>query len=346
MDLAAQTGAGVCREHPAGARLPGCRGASCGCEPIPGCDQRDSRQRISWFYNLELKETRTVTQSRTQGGDDRTAFRRSPPSSSPPEGSADAALVPAASEDAARDWRSRVVNRSLGLAADKAVQRGQAFISAASRLIRGGDAKDLTMQKVAAEAGLSLRVLYQHFASKDDLLVALVEEAERTFTQLMRQRVEQYTEPLDRLGAALYFATDKRLHTDEGFNRAMASYTMQAAVVSPEQLGRARRPVTQFFAELIDKVMRAGLARADDPENAAVNLLLTYVNYQTNIYLGNFMGGPLPSSESLIRFCLAGLGVEVEEGWNERFRLSEEDIVPYKEKVERYTSRPRKRRAD
>src|SRR5687767_307004 len=72
------------------------------------------------------------------------------------------------------DWRSRVVSRSLGTAADRAVRRGLALISAAGRLVQKSGGDDFTMQQVASEAGLSLRVLYQHFTGKDDLLVALI----------------------------------------------------------------------------------------------------------------------------------------------------------------------------
>ena len=65
-----------------------------------------------------------------------------------------AALAPI--DDASTSWRERVVGRSLGPAADRVVERGQALIAAAGRLVQR-DGEDFTMQQVAAEAGLSLR---------------------------------------------------------------------------------------------------------------------------------------------------------------------------------------------
>ena len=111
-------------------------------------------------------------------------------------------------------WRSRVVNRSLGPATDKVVERGRTFIAAAARRIERTGVDELTIQKVASEAGLSLRLLYQHFEGKDDLLVALIEEGQIVLAQLLEQQAATRSDPLEQLAVALYFATDPREHTD------------------------------------------------------------------------------------------------------------------------------------
>ena len=76
-------------------------------------------------------------------------------------------VEPAADEVVASEWepgwRSRVVSRSLAPAADKAVRRGQELISAASRLILRSGGDEFTVQKVASEAGLTLRAFIRRF---------------------------------------------------------------------------------------------------------------------------------------------------------------------------------------
>jgi AcrR family transcriptional regulator len=205
------------------------------------------------------------------------------------------------------------------------VQRGHALISAAARLIQQSGADELTMQNVATEAGLSLRVLYQHFEGKDDLLVALIEETQVVFARLLEDNVVGRSDPLERLGAALYFATDPRQHSDRQYNTALAKFLARTAISAPEELGRAHRPVVEFLTRLIDDAMRAGQIEAGDPEQAAFNIHLAYFNYDQNVLLGNSVGAMQPSNELFLRFCIQGLGAQLPLGWEEQFRLSDDE---------------------
>lgn len=215
------------------------------------------------------------------------------------------------------------MQRSVGPAADRAVERGQAIVSAAAQLIRrsGGDA--LTMHNVAHEVGLSLRALYQHFAGKDDLLVALIEDSQIVFARLLEWQAEGWADPLDKLGAALTFATDARQHTDHDYNVAMTRFVAEASVSTPEQVSRAREPVVEVLARLIADAMAAGELAPGDPRDAAASVQLAYVAFQMNANLGSSIGAPLPEREQLIRFCLAGLGAELEPGWESKFRVDD-----------------------
>lgn len=243
--------------------------------------------------------------------------------------------------DGTSDWRARVVNRSLGPAADKAVRRGEALLSAAGRLIQKSGGEDLTMREVAAEAGLSLRVLYQHFASKDDLLIALVEESQAVLARSMQWQADRFTDPLARLGAALYFATDRRQHPSTNYNIAMSRFVAQATVSAPERLGHAYRPTIDVMVRLIEDAMAAGAAPKGDAIQAAVSINLAYVAYQMNTYLGNTFGAPLPSAEQLIRFCVQGLGSQLPDRWEEQFRVTDEQAAQFRAEVAREAARSR-----
>ena len=67
------------------------------------------------------------------------------------------------------------------------------------------------MQEVADEAGQSLRTLYQYFSSKDDLLLAVYEEAMRTYARLITAAVAQLEDPLERLAGGIMAATRMRV---------------------------------------------------------------------------------------------------------------------------------------
>ena len=61
------------------------------------------------------------------------------------------------------------------------------LISAAAAVLDRCNGEDITVQEVADEAGQSLRTLYQYFESKDDLLLAVFEEAMRTYARLIER---------------------------------------------------------------------------------------------------------------------------------------------------------------
>ncbi len=150
-------------------------------------------------------------------------------------------------------WRARVVGRSLAPAADKAVRRGQQLISAASNLILRSGGDEFTVQKVASEAGLTLRSFYQHFSGKDDLLIALIEESQLVMARLLTRHAARFAEPLDRIGSALYWAFDERQHTAGDYNAALLRYVQRTSLTAPERVSAARRPVVAVFTSLIDE---------------------------------------------------------------------------------------------
>jgi TetR/AcrR family transcriptional regulator len=227
-----------------------------------------------------------------------------------------------------------MMDRSVGSAVDEAMRRSQAIITAAVRVIQRSGA-DFGMRQVADEAGLSLRAVYKHFASKDELLVALVEEVQVVFAHLLEQRAAAYDDPLEQLGALLYFFSDPRQHTEHEYNAVIARYVVQLSISTPEMLYRARRPVIDVLMRLIDEAMAAGQLDRADLERAACTVYLTFNSYQMASHLGNSNGAALPRNEELIEFCLRGLGAELPIGWVERLRISDAEAAKHREESER-----------
>ena len=204
-------------------------------------------------------------------------------------------------------WRERVVGRSLGPAAERAIERGQVIIAATGRLVQRNGV-DFTMQQVAAEAGLSLRAIYQYFAGKDELLVALIEESAGVLGRLVDRAIESFADPLERLGAALAFMTDARQHTDHEYNAAMSRFVATTWTTEPDQVGRARRLITDLLARLIEAAADAGAIEAGDVTHQAGSVALAVNVYAMNSHLGSAIGVPVPPGLAFVRFLLLGLG--------------------------------------
>jgi TetR/AcrR family transcriptional regulator len=181
---------------------------------------------------------------------------------------------------------------------------------------------------VAREAGVSLRVFYQHFASKDDLLIALMEESQIVFAELLEQHAATFGDPLERLGGALYFAADERQHTSRNYNAALSQFASRTALAAPERIGAARQPVVDVFIRLIDEAMVAGSVEPGNPEVAACSILTLFTGYQQAKYIGNRTGATMPSRDQFVRFCVNALGARIPVGWEDRFTLTDSEADP------------------
>src|SRR5579872_2116714 len=110
----------------------------------------------------------------------------------------------AAEDDAAPGdsrWRERALERSLRSARDRALSRSDRFMAAATELVMETNRTDFTVQQIVERSKMSLRSFYQHFASKDELLLALFEEAIRQATARLRLQVDECDDPVERLRA-------------------------------------------------------------------------------------------------------------------------------------------------
>jgi AcrR family transcriptional regulator len=223
--------------------------------------------------------------------------------------------VDADAADALADWHQRVVHRSLGAATKRSIDRGTSLIKAAAKLLERSNGEGFTVQDVADEAGQSIRTLYQHFASKDDLLLAVFEEAMRTYRRMIRTAIGDLTDPLDRLGGALIAALRMSEFSGTGVDRGLARLRLGLREVDPALVARSQAPVTLLVRDLVVEAAEAGRIRASDPEAATYMLLALKSSFMTSQTLGNDTAVRLPSVYALTAFCLEGLGAPVDEAW-------------------------------
>ena len=228
------------------------------------------------------------------------------------------ALPPDDELDGTSDWHRRVIDRSLRSATKKSINRGASFIRAATTLLERSDGDGFTVQEVADEAGQSLRTLYQYFESKDDLLLAVFEEAMKTYARMIREAIADVDDPLERLGAAMMAAARMPERSAVGVDLGLARLRRKLGQVQPELVARSQEPVVTLFIELHRAAADAGdiLDRGEQP---AV-YMITALNhaYVISSTLGNEYALELPDHEAFARFCLQGLGAQVDDAWYAR----------------------------
>jgi hypothetical protein len=163
--------------------------------------------------------------------------------------------------------------------------------------------------------------------------------------RLVNRAIEPSTDPLDRLGAALYFMTDARQHTDHEYNATMSRFVARTWTSAPEQLGRARRAVTELLARLIADAIDAGALEAADATQQAANVALSLNGYQMNSHLGSAMGVPPPPNLVFVRFALLGLGAQIPVGWEDRLAVPDDEAQRRRQMSERMAFSGGQRRA-
>ena len=221
--------------------------------------------------------------------------------------------------DSAVDWHRRVVGRSLQSAQRRSIDKGAHLIRAAAKVLERNGGASLTVQEVADEAGQSLRTLYQYFESKDDLLLAVFEEAMKVYARMIREAIEPIEGPLERLAAALIASARlPELHDKAGLDRGLSQLRLQLGQAAPDLLARSQQPVTDLYRELV----AGAFDGTDSPSGIRVDggvYLLTSVRtaYVRSSTLGNDLSVELPDPIDLSCFCLAGLGFTRPREWHE-----------------------------
>jgi AcrR family transcriptional regulator len=211
------------------------------------------------------------------------------------------------------DWHRRVVGRSLGTAAKRSIDRSSNLIRAAATLLERSGGEGFTVQDVADLAGQSLRTLYQYFESKDDLLLAVFEEAMRTYARGIDRAIAELDDPLERLAGASIAALRMPEHSGAGVGRGLARLRTNLGEVEPELIARSQEPVTSLIRGLVVAAAAAGEIDVSDIDGATFILLSLRSAYITSVTLGNDHGVDLPSLYMLTGFCLKGLGADVDE---------------------------------
>ena len=218
------------------------------------------------------------------------------------------------------DWHRRVIGRSLRTATQRSIDRGQALVRAAATVLERSGGVDLTVQDVADEAGQSLRTLYQYFESKDDLLLAVFEESMRTYAQLIERAISKLDDPLDRLVGAVIAATSMSEYSVADLDRGLARLRLRLADTSPELVGRSQEALSTLVRSLVADATAAERIRVSDLDGATFLLLSVNAAFITSERLGNDSGVPRPTSDTLVTFCLRGLGAEVDDADLARIR--------------------------
>lgn len=176
-----------------------------------------------------------------------------------------------------------------------------AILAAARRLCAEGGAGNLTVADIAEAADVGVGTFYYHFATKDDVLVALMEEFMGRVAEAIAERRAVATDPIDRLRKGYAVCLDVSREEQELWR---VYYGSAAARASFAEVARQF-----FFNDAMDTIRAgqdAGLFRAGNTE-----LLANWLLGATSEALQWIMSQPDPPepamADTLAELSLTGL---------------------------------------
>src|SRR5947209_6385285 len=166
----------------------------------------------------------------------------------------------------ASDWRDRTVDRSLRNQRARALQKSSRFIDAAGELLAESGRTDFTVQEIVDRSGQSVRAFYQHFAGKDDLMLAVFEHTIEQFSTELRRNTDKADDPMEKL--RLYVeAFHRSLERAGNAGRALSVFHLHLAQDRPAEFASALAPQMALLEEIVDAAVAAGEVRTDIDTN-------------------------------------------------------------------------------
>lgn len=214
--------------------------------------------------------------------------------------------VPASADSSS--WEDRALERSLAAARGRSSARAHRLVDAARRLAAAGSAT-FTIADVAAEAGMSLRTFYRHFAGRDELLLALIEEDARTGAALLRETLDDAAGPLVLAQRCVETLCDLVV-SGSGYAGLLVREHLRLGEEHPEELRVALAALLDVIEERLVAAAEEGSLRPVDRFDAATVLSVVLTHVQNAALLAPDQG---PASRRIWDFCRAALE-PLEEG--------------------------------
>jgi AcrR family transcriptional regulator len=138
---------------------------------------------------------------------------------------------------------------------------GDRVLDAAARLFRRKGFAATTVREIASAAGILPGSLHYRFASKEDLLLSLMERAIARLTDAIREAVSASRDPAERLRLALRAHLELLMSGDDAVYVLLYDWRAMTSEAAREALGRLRDRYEAFWDGLIYEAAGAGQLR-------------------------------------------------------------------------------------
>lgn len=186
--------------------------------------------------------------------------------------------------------------------------RANRFMRSALDILGETGRTDFTVLEVVERSKTSLRAFYQHFATKDELLLALVEKIMADATE--RWRAETDAMPSgDALGLLIErISAPAESSTQDSINRGLTYYNDHLLETRPKEFAKVLAPLHRLIADILRRGIDDGTFRSDlDVDTDATILMQTVLGTLRIRDLGAELNDVPIEGNHVHTFCLRGL---------------------------------------
>ena len=166
---------------------------------------------------------------------------------------------------------------------------------------RAGTARRATVAEIVKESGLSNQAFYRHFASKDDLVAALIDEGARRLASYLEHRMASIDDPVDQIRAWIGGVLSQA--TDPAVAAPTRAVTWNRGPLAGEAHGQARQADARSWG-----LLEAPLEALGRPDPAADAYLIGTLVF--DVLVEALWAEPTPTADDLAfvtDFCLGAI---------------------------------------
>jgi len=190
----------------------------------------------------------------------------------------------------------------------EAESRASRFMRSALAILGETGRTDFTVLEIVERSKTSLRAFYQHFATKDELLLALVEKIMTDATARWRIETESLPAPDALRHLIERISAPAESSTQDSINRGLTYYNDHLLGSRPKEFAAVLSPLHRLFADIVRRGIAEGAFRADlDVEGDAAILMQTVLGALRISELGAELTGSAIDTGQVFGFCLRAL---------------------------------------
>src|SRR5882757_11012900 len=186
--------------------------------------------------------------------------------------------------------------------------RATRFMRSALAILGETGRTDFTVLEVVERSKTSLRSFYQHFSTKDELLLALID-------RIMAESTLGWREATDGLPSskALRVLIDRictpaESSTQDRVNRGLTDYNDHLAETLPREYARVLSPLHELIKDIINRGIAEGTFRTDlDVDATAALIMQSALGAMRLQVLGAELNGVPIDADHIYDFCVSGL---------------------------------------
>lgn len=186
--------------------------------------------------------------------------------------------------------------------------RAAVFMRSALAILGETGRTDFTVLEVVERSKTSARAFYQHFATKDELLLALIETIIAESCARWREETAALSGARALQRVLERISDPAQSSTQDSINRGLTFYNDHLVQSRPREFARVLRPLHALLADIIRRGIVAGDFRDDvNADTAATIVMETAMGALRMRALGSELSGAPIDSAALYQFCARAL---------------------------------------